>query len=601
MIRRDTLIGALVLLATACALAPAPVPPSPSATPRAGGSLRIGTTGDEPATAVADFATGDPALPNLGRLMRCCLARTLLAYPGRSTEAGGTILYPDLAGGPPVVARDAMTWTFTLRRGIRYAPPFGDREVVAQDVVAGVERSARLSPELAELGGPLGYLIGAPEFAAGDSSAIAGIQSPDPYTVVFRLRTPYGGFGTVLADPMTAPIPPGAANGHDDDFGRHWVSSGPYMFEANPVPANATAVVLVRNPSWDRNTDSLRGAWLDRIEITHAGAEEEAFRELEAGRFDLLDRTAPRELVERYRGDPALAHRLAVTNSETIAWLPMNLAVPPFDDVAVRRAVNAVVDRAVLRDLQLAAREQDRGPQPPGVIAHHVFPDSLTGGLLPAYEPFRSAGDHGDLARGRLEMSASRYDTDRDGVCDADVCERLEIPAFDPAMGEQLRADLARIGIGAEVVEVGPASDINLPATRVAIQANTFLWGYNLTGSDLALLLRAGPRLTDEEGFAINASLVGASADQLREWGYTVTEVPSLDTRIDACDTAIGHLRTRCWAALDQVITEQLVPWVPLFSFETAYVASERVQGLSLDQSLFAQYPALDQISLGAE
>jgi ABC-type transport system substrate-binding protein len=572
--------------------------PTPSPTPVTGGTLRVGVAGD--AAALKEFAYVDPAVPAFALLHRCCLARTLLVYPGRTTAQGGTVLQPDLAVDAPTVSRDGTEWTFRLRQGIRYAPPYQDVEVVAADFIRAVERHARRAPETSEPfpDRPYGFVIGASAFAAGESPTISGLSSPDPSTLVIRLIRAYGGFGHLLADVAWAPIPEAVATGHDEDLGRYWVSTGPYMFDPYPSDAEPTTITLIRNPSWDRATDARRGAWVDRIEVSAYGDPETVYERIESGEFDVADWALTEDLVARYRNDPAVAARIQSTPAEVIFWVPMNLAAPPFDDVAVRRAVNAIVDRAALRDLVLAGRARLGGPQPPGLIAHHVFPESLTAGLLLTYAPWASTGDHGDLPRARAEMSLSRYDSDGDGACDASACKGIVLPAGDASAGISLRRDLARIGIETEVADIDETNDMTLPTNRTPIQVNLFGWGYNLTGTDLAQLLHGTAQFVDEGGFTANMSLVGATPEQLGEWGYAVASVPSVDDLIDRCDTEIGHLRARCWAALDQYVTDVLVPWVPLFSGELAWLPSSRVAAFSIDQSLPATWYALDQVSL---
>ena len=45
-----------------------------------------------------------------------------------------------------------------------------------------------------------------------------------------------------------------------------------------------------------------------------------------------------------------------------------------------------------------------------------------------------------------------------------------------------------------------------------------------------------------------NYSGLGASADQLRGWGYDATEVPSVDDKAAECTAATGDDRVQCWA-----------------------------------------------------
>jgi ABC-type transport system substrate-binding protein len=589
----------LVVVATTLFACATPAPSTtPSPTPVSGGTLRIGTTGGP--DAVRAFAYADPGLPTIGALLKCCLARTLLTYPGRPTAEGGTTLEPDLASGPPLVSRDGLTWTFHLRRGIRYAPPFENTEVVAADVIRAAERSVRLSPDSAATAdAPFWAVAGAAEYGAGSATTIRGLESPDTYTLVVRLTHPWGGFGTAVADVSWSPIPEVVGKSHDADMGWNWVSTGPYMFEHYPANPSAPTATLIRNPSWDRATDARRGAWVDRIEIASAGSLEEAVGRVERGEFDLLDAFVTGEIVARWQDDPSLSKQLAVTLSEYIFYLPMNLAVPPFDDVAVRRAVNFAIDRAALRDPIRRGREAaGAGPQRSGVVATHVFADSLTGGLLLSYDPFPSPGGRGDLAQARDQMSRSRYDHDGDGRCDDPVCTGVILPAFDPTVGAIIRDALAPIGIEAQVVGIDDRNDMGRPENHTALQANPFGWGYGLTGTELAFLVHGGPGLADPQGGTFNFSLVGASPEQLRGWGYAVTSIPGVDDVIDACDATIGHVRAQCWAQLDQIFTATIVPWVPIYSVESGYVTSSRVTQVPLDQGIFGSFPALDQVVL---
>lgn len=106
-----------------------------------GGVLRVGMIYDPPALLDPQREYG---LPGPWELFHCCLLRTLLSYDGRSGENGGSTLHPDLATSMPNVSADGLTWTFTLRTGIKYAPPLQDTEIQAQDFVRALERTARL-------------------------------------------------------------------------------------------------------------------------------------------------------------------------------------------------------------------------------------------------------------------------------------------------------------------------------------------------------------------------------------------------------------------------------------------------------------------------
>ncbi len=104
---------------------------------------RFRTTGSGPSTLIRRAYSGVS-----WELARCCLLRTLFSYNGKPAEEGGADVRPDLAEGMPEVSSDGLTWTFRLRRGLRYAPPFEDTPIIALDIVRALEREARIGMDL---------------------------------------------------------------------------------------------------------------------------------------------------------------------------------------------------------------------------------------------------------------------------------------------------------------------------------------------------------------------------------------------------------------------------------------------------------------------
>jgi hypothetical protein len=69
-----------------------------------------------------------------------------------------------------------------------------------------------------------------------------------------------------------------------------------------------------------------------------------------------------------------------------------------------------------------------------------------------------------------------------------------------------------------------------------------------------------------------------------------------VDARITACDGLVFQAQTRCWAALDQYLSEQVVPWVPLTQQVESWLTSSRVRGFTVDASTGIPVPALDHL-----
>jgi peptide/nickel transport system substrate-binding protein len=552
---------------------------------------------------------------NSWELLRCCLLRTLLSYNGRSTSEGGADLRPDLAVAMPETSPDGLTWTFRLKEGIRYSPPLGDTEVTAPDFIRAVERTLRPTPpSVAELVGPelgaysfyyLGVIAGAQEFADGTADTISGLEAPDDHTLVVHLTQPAGDLGYRFTLAATAPIPPdpsdptarlGAAEGHDDGYGRFLVSTGPYMIRRY---VRSKFLSLVRNPSWDPASDDLRPAYPDRIELPIGGTPEEVAQRVDRGELDLVfDANAPVEQVERYQADAGLRERVVTFPCDWVFAIPMNLAVPPFDDVNVRRAVSLAIDKAGLREL-LNAHPFWWG-YPWGGPTGHMSVDALTDNLLVDYDPYRGAGDRGDPSRARRAMAVSRYDSDGDGVCDDPACKSVRLltwrEAALPEMASLVRENLEQIGI---VLDVTVADDYNayleqtVPSAGIAATVGDLWGGEYPNGSAFFIPRFAGPTLNGS-----NVSLLGATPEQLKEWGYPVESVPNIDDRIERCLPLTGRAQVECWAEVDQYLTEEIVPWVPYALHAHTYVLSDRIAHFSVDQ--FTSQASLDQIALTA-
>jgi ABC-type transport system substrate-binding protein len=362
------------------------------------------------------------------------------------------------------------------------------------------------------------------------------------------------------------------------------------------VTVGRETLLLVRNPSWDPRTDALRKAYPDRIALEMRGSRNSEryrnARKVDRGALDLvLDANAPPGQIRRYRRSPRLHRRLHVNIASEVDFVAMNLAVPPFDDVHVRRALNLALDRRALAQFA----NTKLGPVTP---TEHVLPDSVEDDLLAGsgLYPLR-----GDFAEARAEMARSRYDRDDDGRCDAPACRgvlaygyALDLPGS-PRAETLIRRELARIGV--VIANRHVRSNVKLaivarPRSHVALSLSN---GWIVDFPDAAGFAPVLQNPSDAVNF--DFSLLGATRGQLRRWGYRVRSVPSVDTKIAQCRTLLSNLRTRCWAELDQLLTERVVPWVPLDEGEFAAVTSARVVRYSFDQ--FVGAPALDRIALG--
>jgi peptide/nickel transport system substrate-binding protein len=617
MIRSIAVLALLGLVAAACSNnSSSPGSTTSGATSEAvqGGTLLMGQ--------LSDFYSGlDPQKEYSSvtwEYYRCCLLRTLLSYNGHPTDEGGTDLQPDLAAALPETSADGLTWTFKLKQGVHYGDPYGDVEVTAPDIIRALAREADAD---ASVGGYTPYyevIKGFSDVEDGKADLPSGMVATDPYTLEIHLTEPTGDLGYRFAMGATAPIPPegdavlGAADGHTRDYGRFLVATGPYQIKGSAdldfsVPAKQQTPVagyqvgksleLERNPYYDPSTDGLRPAYPDAIETSIGGDNNDLYNKIAAGELDtVVDGIVPPEKLKEYSTTPELQDRLHVYPSDGVRYLSFNVAQPPFDDVNVRKAVNYAIDKAGMRQL--------RGGETTGDIAGHIMVNSLLNNQLQDYDPYATPNSQGDLNLAMEAMKQSAYDTNGDGKCDESpeckdvlaVTDEADPYSKQAALIEQ---NLEAIGITLDVkpFERGTMyAKCSDPSTHMGICLAP-AWGKDYPDAyTFGVPLFDSSYLFPSYG---NLALLGADAAYLKKYDYTVTSVPSADDKIAECKAAAGDARITCWAELDKMLMEEIVPWVPYLFDNNIDVVSARITNYSFDQ--FAGLAAYDQMAIAAD
>ncbi len=256
----------------------------------------------------------------------------------RFSPATGAV-QPDLATALPTVSPDRRTYTFTVRHGLRFAPPSG-APVTAESVRYSIKRA--LSPKLGTPRPAANYLRDLTRVAVRGDRISFTLRAPSP-DFLERLSLPYYCTvpdGTPIVNGGVQPIAP--------------PSTGPYYMASR---ANGAWTILKRNPNY-------RGAHpapLDAIVIREGVDAEKAVGEVEGGDWQALaltDRTvlAGSTVARRYpKPGGALAYR--PLPELHLDYLALNAERGPLRDVTLRRRVAAALDRPAL-----AADEEGDAP-----------------------------------------------------------------------------------------------------------------------------------------------------------------------------------------------------------------------------------------------
>jgi peptide/nickel transport system substrate-binding protein len=288
----------------------------------------------------------------------------LLTYAHASGEAG-TKLIPGLAESLPTVSADGKTYSFTLRKGLRYS---NGAPVKASDFAYTIQRAIKLG------WGNKSFLteniVGGEEFDKGKASSISGIQTDDTTgKITIKLVAPYGPFLNVLAFPAAGLVPSGTSMKSLTNSPPPGV--GPYEI-ASVVPNKSFS--LVRNPHFSSST--IPGVPAGHVDVnvkivSNNQAEAEQVLSNTADVFDYND-TVPPTLLSQVEGQAAGRYAKEPTVSSEFFFL--NTKAKPFDNALVREAVNYAIDRRALQRLDSGMLQPACYFLPVGMPGHPTAP-----------------------------------------------------------------------------------------------------------------------------------------------------------------------------------------------------------------------------------
>ena len=317
---------------------------------------------------------------------------------------------PDLAVGMPQTSSDGKTVTIKIHPGVKYSAPLKGQTVKAADIKYALTRDLEARTGNGYAGAYYSNIVGADKVLAGKSTTLTGVTAPDDTTLVIKLTEPTGAISTAqaLALPGTIPVPESYAKKYDtgsqSTYGQHQVFTGPYMIknDGNGKLTGYTAgktIELVRNPDWNgKDTGDFRPAYLDSI--TFLGG-----NDLAVGSRKILDGKSlmsgdfaapPTDILKSAL--QTKKNQLTIKPAGSIRFIALNTKVKPFDNVNVRRAVAAVINKNTLR--------LTRGGPVLGTIATHFIPPGLSG----FNEAGGNAGPHEDFVKnpaGDLSLAES--------------------------------------------------------------------------------------------------------------------------------------------------------------------------------------------------
>jgi peptide/nickel transport system substrate-binding protein len=511
-----------------------------------GGTLHV-MDGDD----VDYLDTADAYSPVSWALARV-YARTLYAYQSSTDSDKAGRPAPDLAAAPPKISSDGTTYTFTLRKGVKWAPPVS-RDLKAQDFVYALGRM--YDSKTPSSGQPYANFVkGAEDFGAGKATSISGIRAVDDQTLEITLVKPAADFLSILSMSFFAPVPQEEASKYavGSAYSQHVVALGPYMLEKYDP---GKSITFVRNPNWDPATDPLRKAWVDRIEVTEGATAEAATQAIQRGDADMtLNLDPPVASLTQLSTDPSLKNNFTTKPNGCVEYMPLNVnpKAGAISNVKVRQAINYALDKESLR--------RTRGGPLAGSITSQILPSTQFG--YEKYDLYPSPNSQGDVAKAKQLLTDAGYPN---GLTLNYVGSST---GYGPAFTTAVQASLARVGIKLNIKTFQGFSiyydSLLFPAKRVEHQIGDAEWCPDYPGD--------GARSWFLPLF-YSKSILPAANNNMAEYSN-----PEVDAMID---TALSELdntkRAQDWAALDKRIMQD-APWAPWLETNEPFIWSKRLQ-----------------------
>jgi ABC-type transport system substrate-binding protein len=507
-------------LALALPAAAAEYVPDPNAKP--GGNITI--------TYKDDVATLDPAIgydwQNWSMIKS--LFDGLMDYVPGTTE-----LRPGLAESYEI-SPDGLTFTFRLRPGVRF---HNGREMTAEDVKYSLDRvttPATQSPGA----GFFGSIKGFDKMADGSATSLEGVTVVDPLTVRIELSRPDATFLHVMALNFASVVPKEAVDAAGPDFGRKPVGTGAFRLAEWTT---GQRLVFEKNPDYWRPGVP----YLDSVTFEVGQEPIVALLRLQKGEVDVPGDGIPPAKFQEVMADPAQRAQVVEGGQLHTGYVTINVTIPPFDKVEVRRAVNMAINKDRIVQIINGRAVPATQPLPPSM------PGYTAGYAGYAFDP---EGARKLLAEAGL---ADGFDTEL-FVMNTDP---------NPRIAQAIQQDLAAVGIRAAIQSLAQANVIEAGGQGTA----PLIWSGGMAWI---------ADFPDPSNFY--GPILGCAGAAPGGWNwskYCNEDLDKLATEADSLtDPARAAERLKLWSDVYMGVMAD-APWAPVFNEQRYTMRSPRMGG----------------------
>lgn len=255
------------------------------------------------------------------------LGDTLYSY-----ESGTTKLIPHLATAMPKISTDGLTYTIPLRQGVIF---HDDTPFNAAAMEFSLQRFIKNG--------------GRPAFLLGD--AVESVKATGEYELTFQLKKPFAAFPSLLTFAGACAVSPKAYEIGEGKFKPDtFVGTGRYKlakYGSDSLKIDAFDKYWGEKPANQGIDILLLSSSANLFNTFRTGAIDVAYLSLDADQVQSLDEGAKKGKWQEIAAE-----------SSTVSYMTLNIKSKPLDNIDVRQAIAAMIDRPLINDRVLRGQAQ---------------------------------------------------------------------------------------------------------------------------------------------------------------------------------------------------------------------------------------------------
>ncbi|MBP0580659.1 ABC transporter substrate-binding protein [Labrys sp. LIt4] len=457
----------------------------------------------------------------------------------------GFSVVPDLAEALPTVSNDGKTFTFKLRKGIKFS---NGQDLGVKDVVASFQRIFKISGPTS--GTFYAGIVGADKCLADTKSCTleGGVVADEAAgTITLNLTKPDAELLYKLALPHAVILP---ADTPAEDMGSRPIpSTGPYMISAFDPNKGMT---LSRNPNFKQWSEEAQpDGYPDVVQYDFGLSEEAAVTAIQNGEadwmFDPLPSDRLAELGTKFKD------QLHISPLSAWWYAPLNTRLAPFDNEKARQAVAFAIDRNTL--VKLFGGKVLASP-----VCQVLPPD------FPGHEDYCPFTKNPGAKWSAPDLDKAKQLVEESGTKGQKVTIIVEDTAVSRSIGVYLQSVLTSIGYVADVKPISTNIQFTyIQNTNNKVQMSVSQWYKDYpAASDFLNILFGCASFREGSDASINIS------------GFCDKEIDAKMQK--ALDLGVTDQKAadKMWAEIDRQITDK-APAVGLFTPKRLDFVSKRI------------------------